>query len=413
MRRILSQTGIKSIEVQPICYNQTIELVVRSNVNNRQTYDAVTDTFTPDYTISSFVLFPDCRLIDPDSPVASIPVNATLSNFRWYEITGSTQTVIADEAGSKQAKNYEVVTTKGDANRGMLTIKKNSEVGVRRKLRFYAEWIDDTSGYIYRFSRDMYLVLEDVTDATPTLSLDVPNTDKWNPFRQDAERTINALVQVGKFNKTDDAKTKLFWYRVVGTEIRQLINSADDEDNWEIKNVTKSSNGSIVSMVIDRELMGDGVSYEVRCAYRPDGNLPSEPEAGDPIATTNLVRTFPKIEASFVGSNARVWAGNNTVLLKAIVSDNQGPIPNWENVAYAEWYLCTNTANTNADGTKVSVINRELLGKGSEITVTIDQAKRIQLDIVDRGATNAMVDDDSNYLTDNEDAFLVEKPVIV
>lgn len=292
-------------------------------------------------------------------------------------------------------------------------MKKNSVVGVRRKLRFYGEWTDLASGYIYRFSKDMYLVLEDTTDAMAMLTLDMPNTDSWNPFRQDAERTIQALVQVGKYNKTEDAKTKLFWYRVVGTNSRQLINDADDEENWEIKNVVKGANGSIVAMTIDRDLMGDGVSYEVRCAYRPDGNLPSEPEVGDPIATTNLVRSFPAIHATFTGANARVWAGSNTVLLKALVSDSQGPIPNWEKVAYAAWYLCKNSTNTNADGTTTTVVTRELIGTGSEITVTVDQAKRVQLDIIDRGATNAIVDDDNNYLTDDENAYLVEKPVIV
>lgn len=413
MAKILTQTGIKNVDVQPIGYSQAIELVVRSNVNNRQTYDAVTDLFLPDYTTSNLVLFPDCRIIDPDSPVASISVNGTLSRFRWYEITGANETLVADETGSKQADYYNVVITKNDPNRGMLTMAKNSEVGVRRKLRFYGEWTDLTSGYIYRFSKDMYLVLEDVTEAMATLTLDMPNTDNWNPFRQDPERNINALVQVGKHNKTDDPKTKLFWYRVVGTNSRQLINSANDEENWEIKSVTKGTNGSIIAMTIDRDLMGDGVSYEVRCAYRTDGNLPNDPEAGDPVATTNIVRSFPSIHAAFTGANARIGVGSDSVLLRAIVSDNQGPIPNWDKVAYAAWYLCKNTTNVNDDGTKTTVVTRELIGKGSEIIVTADQAKRIQLDILDRGATNALVDDDNNYLTDDENAYLVEKPVIV
>lgn len=412
MAKLLSQTGIKNVDVQPIGYNQTLELVVRSNVNNRQTYDAVTKTYLPDYATSALILFPDCRLIDPDSPVASVSVNGTLSNFKWLEITGSSSVLVANEKG-KQAEGYEVVITEGDANRGMLTMKKNSEVGVRRKLRFYGEWIDKTSGYTYRFSKDMYLVLEDVTDATATLTLDISNTDKWNPFRQEAERTINALVQVGKYDKTDNASTKLFWYRVVGTNSRQLINDADDEENWEIKSVTKGTNGSIIAIAIDRDLMGDGVSYEVRCAYRPDGNLPSEPEVGDPIATTSIVRSFPNITATFTGANARVQGGSNSIVLKAILSDNLGPIPNWEEVAYAAWYLCKNTTNTNTDGTTTTSVVRTLLGTGSEITVTIDQAKRIQLDILDRGATNAIVDDDGNYLTDEDSAYLVEKPFVV
>lgn len=412
-RKLLTQTNVKYVDIQPVGYNQTAELVVRSNVNNRQTYDAVTNTFLPDYTVSPLVLFPDCRLIDPDSPVASISVNGALSNFRWYEITGSTETIIADETGSKQKGIYEVVVTNGDSNKGMLTMRKNSVVGTRRKLRFYGEWVDIASGYVYRFSKDMYLVIEDITDARASITLDMPNTDTWNPFRQDAERTIKALVQVGKYNKTEDAHTKLFWYRVVGTNSRQLINGVDDENDWEIKSVTKGTNGSIISIVIDRDKMGDGVTYEVRCSYRPNGSLPSSPEEGDPVATTNIVRTFPKIEATFTGQNARVQTSTSSIRLKAIVSDNMGVIPNWEDVAYAEWYLCKNSTNTSADGTTTTTVIRTLIGRGSEITVPINEAKRVQLDIVDRGATNALVDDGGNYITDADDARLVEKPDII
>ena len=404
---ILAQTAQKIIDIQPIPYHQTCNMVVKTNVTTRQTYDAVTAEFAPDYTNAPLILFPDCQLINPDSPTSGIAANADLSNFKWEEITSSSTTTIATEAGLSAASGYELVTS--GQYRGMLTVKTNGVVGVNRKFRFYAEWLDKTSGYIYRFNRDIYLVIEDITDARASITLDISNTDTWNPFRQQATRYINALVMVGTHNMTDNAKTKIFWYRISSDGTRALIQSADDEDGWEISAVTKGTNGQITGITVDRDKMGDGVSYEVRCAYRTDGNLPSEPESGDPIATTNLVRKIPNITASFTNSGARVTSGT-TVMLKAIVCDNNGEIPDWDEVAYAAWYLCTSSVNSS---TGTVTTTRTLLGTGKEITVEIDKVKNIQLDIIDRGATAALVDDSGNYVVSDSDEVLIAKPTIV
>jgi azurin len=402
---ILAQTDIRQVEILPIGYHQCCNMVVRTNTVNRQTYDANTGLFTPDYEKSNLVIFPECQLIDPDSPVAAILANSTLDSFRWLEVTTSDQTEIATQAGSTK-DGYQVVVS-GDS-KGQITVSSNATIGIRRKLRFIGTWVDTVSGYIYRFSKDISLVLEDVTDARASITLDMPNTDTWNPFRQEASRTINALVMVGKNNFTDNAKVKLFWYRVMNDKTKTLINDVDDEDNWEITAVTKGTNGQITGITVDRDKMGDGVAYEVRCSYRTDGNLPSDPESGDPIATTSLVRCIPAIKATFVGSNARVSNGTS-VLLKAIVSDTQGVISNWEDIAYARWYLCTSSKNS--DGTVSTT--KQLIGEGSEITVEADKVKLIQLEICDRGPTAALVDDSGNYMTTDSDEALVSKPVVV
>lgn len=401
---ILAQTDLRQITVQPIAYNLCCNMVVRTNTMNRQTYDAVTGLYTPDYSISNLVIFPECQLIDPDSPESAIKANISLSTFRWLEVTSSGQTEIATQSGSTK-DGYQVVVS--GESKGQITVSSNAVIGVRRTLRFIGVWKDATSGYTYRFLKDIPLVLEDVTDARASITLDMPKTDQWNPFRQQATRTIKALVMVGSHDLTDSAKTKLFWYRVMNDKTKTLISSADDEDNWEITSVVKGTNGQITSIVVDRDKMGDGITYEVRCSYRTGGNLPTTPETGDPVVTTSLVRCFPPIKAMFTNSNARV-AGLTNVLLTAIVSDAQGVIPNWENIAYAQWYLCKSAKNT--DGTVSTV--RTLLGTGTSITVSADDVKNIQLDILDRGATAAIVDDDS-YLASDNNEVLIEKPVAV
>lgn len=290
---ILAQSEQKKIDIQPVCYHQCCNMVVRTNTVNRQTYDAVTNLYTPDYSTSNLVVFPECQLIDPDSPVSSIMVNSSLASFRWIEVTSSGQTEIATQSGSTK-EGYQVVVS--GESKGQITVSSNAVVGVRRTLRFVGTWEDSVSGYSYRFTKDIPLVLEDVTDARASITLDMPNTDKWNPFRQQATRTIKALVMVGSHNMTESTKVKIFWYRVMNDKTKKLITSVDDEENWEITSATTGKNGQITSITIDRDKMGEEIAYEVKCSYRIDGNLPSEPEPGDPVASTTLIRCFLQSE---------------------------------------------------------------------------------------------------------------------
>lgn len=401
MGKLLSRTSLKYVDIQPIAYNQSCNMLIRTNTTNRQTYDAVTGAFGPDYTVSNLIIFPECHLIDTDSPIATKAINASLSSFHWEEVTSSGNTTILDSNAG-----YEFVK-EGDY-KGQITVKKNNTIGIRKSLRFVGNWIDTVSGYNYRFTKDIPLVIDDITDAVASITLDMPSVDKWNPFRHPKERKINAKVMVGKHDLTDSPNTKLFWYRFYENRSRKLITSVDDEDDWEITNVIKGKNGQIIGIEIDRDKMGDGIAYDVYCAYRIDKNFPSAPEEGDPVASTALTRVFPPIEAQFTNSNANLNSSVGSILLKAIVSDNLGVIPNWEDIAYAAWYDVTQTVS---NGLVTNV--RTLLGTGSEITVTMEQAKRIQLDIVDRGATMALVDDEANYMADDDGAALVEKSVIV
>lgn len=400
MGKILSRTSLKYVDIQPIAYNQSCNMVIRTNTTNRQTYDAVTGEFGPDYGNSNLIIFPECHLIDTDSPIATQLINSKLSSFHWEEVTSSGNTVIQESNAG-----YEFVNS-GDY-RGQITVKKNNVIGVRKSLRFVGNWIDTVSGYNYRFTKDIPLIVEDITDASASITLDMPSVNKWNPFRNPKDCKINAKVMVGKHDLTDSPNTKLFWYRFYENRSRKLITSVDDEDNWEITKVIKGENGQIIGIEVDRDKMGEGIAYDVYCAYRLDKNFPSAPEEGDPVASTALTRVFPTIEAQFTNSNANLNSSIGSVLLKAIVSDNLGVIPNWEDIAYAAWYTVEQTVS-NGQVTNV----RKLVGTGSEITVTMEQAKKIQLDIIDRGPTMALVDDDANYLADDEGAALVEKSVI-
>ncbi len=403
---ILAQSEQYQFNIQPIAYHQCINMVVRSNVTTRQTYDDVTKLYIPDYSSAPLIIFPDCQLIDPDSPTTSISANSLLTSFTWSEKTAAGLTEIANQSGSLKT-GYAVETT-GDS-KGQITVTSNAVIGIRRALRFTGTWVDPVSLYTFRFVKDIPLVLEDITDARASIMLDMPNTDQWNPFRQQASRTITATVMVGTKNYTENANVKIFWYRVNDDGTKTLINSVDDDNNFEVTAITKGTNSQITSITVDRDKIGESISYEVRCSYRTDGALPSSPEDGDPTVSTTIVRYFPPMTVSYVGQNTRADY-NSTVLLQAMVSDNQGVLDNWEDIAEAKWYLCESSKGS--DGTISTT--RTLLGTGKEITVAADKVKYIQLDICDREATVALTDDDnSSYLTDDSDAVLVDKKVIV
>lgn len=108
MANILAQSSQRKIDVQPVGYNQCCNMIVRSNVVSRQTYDNVTGLYTPDYKDAPLIIFPECQLIDPDSPISSVKINSELSSFRWLEVTATGETELASQSGNAK-DGYEII----------------------------------------------------------------------------------------------------------------------------------------------------------------------------------------------------------------------------------------------------------------------------------------------------------------
>lgn len=120
----LAESGIKKIFVQPIGYCQSCTLQVRSvGVTTSQTYDRISRTFAPDYSESMLQIFPECVLVNPDSPIASSKVNAQLTDVTWKEVTPSgTTTIFPVTSPSTGVKDGYEVTRDGE-NKGELLVK--------------------------------------------------------------------------------------------------------------------------------------------------------------------------------------------------------------------------------------------------------------------------------------------------
>ena len=71
-----------------------ISFAVEGSVPDKQNYNAHTGEFTPDYTLTPFILQPVVSILDKDEIVTAGRVNHQLTNVRWYEIVGGKKTLI-------------------------------------------------------------------------------------------------------------------------------------------------------------------------------------------------------------------------------------------------------------------------------------------------------------------------------
>lgn len=402
----LGKSNPQAMSVQATAYSQVCEIQILGSITNRQTYDAAIGHFEPDYTQRACQMFPRCLLLDPDNPTETGVFNEQLSSIQWFEVTSSGQTPIYPTANGVKS-GYEV--DEDGEYKGMLYIKNNGKIGVKRTVRFIGKWTDPASGYVYRFQQDKTLVIEDATDARPVIALDSPPVVNWNPLRQPSEQTIKAAVILGSKNVTVDAKCKIWWVRILNNGSRELITNSNISDSWEIKSSTTANNGQITSITIDRNLIGDSISYEVYAAYKAEGTLPSSYSSTDTRATTTIARIIPNMEIRYVGTVSSVSEGVAKVLCRAIVIDGSGAIDTetWNEHAKMMWQHVVFTIDKSGDRAE----NATLIGYGAEMIVPMEQAKFLRLTLLDRGNFVALVDDNGSFLVDDSGNRIIEREI--
>lgn len=400
----LGKSNPQAMSVQATAYSQICEIQILGSITNRQTYDAATGHFEPDYTQRACQMFPRCLLLDPDNPVETGVFNSQLTSFQWVEITAAGQTPIYPTSDGVKA-GYDV--DKEGEYKGMLYIKDNGKIGVKRTVRFIGKWTDPVSGYVYRFQQDKPLDIEDATDARPVITLDSPAAVTWNPLRQQAEQTIRANVILGSQDVTASKKCKIWWVRILDDGSRENITASNISDSWEIKAATTAENGLITSITIDRNLIGDSISYEVYAAYRAEGALPADYASTDAKATTTIARVIPALEVRYIGTITSVSEGVAKVLCRAIVVDGSGVIDanTWNEHAKMKWEQVVFTVDKNGNRAESAT----LIGYGEEMTVPVDEAKFLRLTLLDRGNFVALVDSDGSYLVDDSGNRIIER----
>lgn len=410
MAKELAVSVDKMMEIQPTAYSQSCSIEIVGNIINRQQYDGIAGSFSPDFTIRPCTMFPPCYLIDPDNPGETQNCNSQLYSFKWSEVTSSGIVVVATSENASIKAGYEAVVE--GINKGTLYIKQNSVLGKARTMRFEASWTDPVCGYKYTFVANKALYLEDCTNARAEIMLDSPATVLWNPLKHSSTKKLTARIMVGAKDKTADSKTRIWWYRILDNGTKQLISSVDDAENYEITAMTKAANGQITTITVNCDMIGEGIGYEVRACYIYSGSVPSSPREADARKVTYINRTIPPLTAQFIGDGFGLNEDATFVTCQAVVSDNNGVIEAsvWEKVLRAKWQKITYGKSTN-NGVTTMTQSAETLGYGDTFQCPFEAKKSIRLTIEDRGAYELIVDENGNALVDENGNYIISREI--
>ena len=350
-----------------------ISFAVDGSVPGQQNYNADTQEYTPDYTLTPFILQPVISILDKDEVLAAGSINHALTNVRWYEIINGTKTLIASDNA-----DYEITTSGGNA--GRIKVKKNAEPKVPITLVFYAEYIDSRNGQVM-VVQGSYLVSCSSASDVVRVELDAAAQTIFNPLSDAQAQTVTATVWVGD-KICDASKYALVW------EVQ------DENGSWYTAETDAVMDYDITvndnSVTINRWLMGSEMHLRCRVKYSADGDPGSVAlTAASPQAEAVFVRRIPKYEFDITGVPYNIPAGHLTVAPTAIIRTTNGEIANAETELLPLWYMATNKASGS--------LSYSLTAHGkSPVIPTTKMDKNygavIGLDVVDRGYAGAFTD---------------------
>ena len=350
-----------------------ISFAVDGSVPGQQNYNADTQEYTPDYTLTPFILQPVISILDKDEVLAAGSINHALTNVRWYEIINGVKKLIASDNA-----NYEITTSGGNA--GRIKVKKNAEPKVPITLVFYAAYIDNRNGQVMVIQGSYLVDCSSASDIV-RVELDAAAQTVFNPLSDAQTQTVTATVWVGD-RICDASKYALVW------EVQ------DENGNWYTAGTDSVMDYDITvdgnTATINRWLMGSEMHLRCRVKYSADGNPGSVTlTAASPQAEAVFVRRIPKYEFDITGVPYNVPAGILNVAPTAIVRTTKGDITDPEKELLPLWYIATNKASGS--------LSYSLVAHG--ISPVIPTAKMdnnhgavIGLDVVDRGYAGAFTD---------------------
>ena len=137
-----------------------ISMVVDGSVPDSQNYDADTDTFTPDYTISSLIVQPTVSRLDKDEILAAGRINHELANVTWAEIVNGKEVLIEDTNA-----NYKIIRSGGQA--GRIEVKKNARPQIPINLLFRATYQDSRNGQVHNLVKPYQVQCKNSTTYIP------------------------------------------------------------------------------------------------------------------------------------------------------------------------------------------------------------------------------------------------------
>lgn len=366
-----------------------ISLSVDGSVPDRQSYNADTREYTPDYTLTPLILQPNVSILDKDEMLQAGRVNASLTNIRWTENIGGQRKLIDSENS-----DYEITSSGSDA--GRLRVRRNVEPKIPVTLEFYAELIDSRTSQIVVI-RSTYQVACDSVSEAVRVELDAAEQTLFNPLIDAHTQRVTATVWVA--DRVASADKYLLTWEVQSEDGTWHEVGTDEVMDYDI---SVTENG----VTVNRWLMGASLALRCRCRYSAKGT-PEEVALTDasPQAQVSFVRRIPKFEFDIAGVPCNIPAGLRRIYPQAVIRTTNGEVANPTAELLPLWYIATNKA---AGSLSYALVAH---GTSAEIsTEALDAALGavVGLDVIDRGPAGAFTDaQDGAVLCDADGAILI------
>jgi hypothetical protein len=371
-----------------------IGFAVDGSVPNKQNYDADTNTYTPDYTLTPLIIQPQVSVMDKDEYLAAGSINHQLANVKWYEIVGGVSTLI-----ESTNTNYEVIASGGQA--GRIKVKKNAQPKLPITLEFHAEFSDPRTGQLHAIVRTFSVTCGNSTVYAPQLILDAADQTIYNPLTDPDTQTVHASLRLG-VNECATANRIFVWeiYRADSNTWTEV--GTDTTLDYD---VTVAADGA--SCTVNRSLMGTELYLRCRAKYDMGGN-PSGVALTDasPCKIVSFIRRIPKFEYDVTGVPVNIPVGILAIAPEASIWDATGAIQNPERELLPLWYIATNKASGTLSYTQVA---HGLKPTIPTTAMSLSYGAVIGLDVKDVGPLCAFEDTDGAVFEDADGNVILIK----
>ncbi len=363
------------------------------SVPGKQNYDADTNEYTPDYTLTPLTIQPAISRLDKDEILAAGRINQNLANVKWYEIIAGVRTLI-----ESSNTNYEIVASGGNA--GRIKVKKNAQPQLPITLEFYAEYTDTRTNQIHVIRETYQIICGNATTYIPQLVLDAADQTIYNPLSDPDSQTVHASLKLG----ADECPTanRLFVWDIFRDDNTWTEVGTDTTLDYD---VTVAADGT--SCTVNRSLMGSELYLRCRAKYDKGGN-PSGVMLTDasPTKVVSFIRRIPKFEYDIAGVPTDIPAGLLAVAPEAKIWNTNGPINNPEKELLPLWYIATNKASGSLSYSQIGHGTAPILPTNA-MSETLGGV--YGLDVVDCGPTCAWEDSDGAVFVDADDNVILIK----
>lgn len=370
-----------------------VALVINGSVPDTQNYDAISNTYTPDYTLVNLIIQPRVGRIDKDGVLNAGEVNNSLINIKWEQIVNNVRTEITDSTSG-----FNVMRSGNNA--GRLTISRNVNPQIPLNLIFSCDYPDPRTGQIYHIERTKQIQCKNATLPTPLLVLDAADQTIYNPLKEQNKQTVHASLRIGV--KECPTVNREFVWEVMREDGTFTAVGSDTTLDYDIE-VSEDN----TSCTIDRSLMGTELYLRCRAKYSAEGH-PSDVELTNlsPSKLVAFIRRIPKFEYDISGVPTNIPSGLLAISPTAVIWNTNGDIENPEKELLPLWSVATNKASGDLNYTQIAHGMNPMLST-SKMDIILGGV--YALEVNDVGPTCAWEDSDGAVFVDNEDNVILIK----